>query len=42
MYLGVNKMFKRDDLRRDSIILSILKDEWETGVKERVRSAIRK
>jgi hypothetical protein len=26
--------------RRDSIILSVLKDEWENGVKERLKNKL--
>jgi N-acetyltransferase len=32
---------KQDGLRRDSIVLSILKREWEEGVKERLLTAMK-
>jgi RimJ/RimL family protein N-acetyltransferase len=31
---------KPDGTRRDSIVLSILKQEWENGVKERLRERL--
>jgi N-acetyltransferase len=33
---------KQDGSRRDSIVLSILKDEWENGVKQRLFTAMEK
>lgn len=32
---------KQDGLRRDSIVLSILKEEWEEGVKQRLFSSVK-
>ena len=31
-----NNTLKADGNRRDSIVLSILKNEWETGIKEKL------
>lgn len=33
-------MLKPDGTRRDSIVLSILKEEWENGVKERLKNRL--